>query len=568
MRSTLVITIAVSLGTLAGVAIADPEVTTTYPSGAMRERAAMLNGKRDGIYEKWAPNCQILIRGHFKKGMKDGDWAEWNEKARKREEGQYTQNEKTGTWTHYNPEGGKETSGPYVHGVAEGQFTEWFMTGGEWRKFEMKAGERTAPEAVACKAKGGIWAVDYEKAEEGCKIGGAQVGVWTAYYPTGKVKSKFHYEAGEQDGLGQEFHPTGEVLHQGMWKAGLPDGKHEWRSTTNVLYGSSTITNGSGVWKTYLPDGKLSLDAKYKDGIPDGVWTAYYDNAAPWEQVTYVSGTATGSYKRWYKTGELAVAGNQVNGLRVGGWVAYYQNGKIQWSGPYSDEGMRVGVWSVFAWSGQLAQMGDMIDDKQSGNWIELHDNGHVKGLGPMQFGVKNGHWQEFWADGSFWRDVEYTGGMEAGPAPMTCARLSGNWFGDPEKRMLGCQVCRAKPDDSIDKIETGVWTWWHPNGGIEKRGGLDNGKQVGHWEFFFDNSALMLEGEFVDGKEQGDWKGYYRTGKPRFEGAYKDGQPTGEWTSWQEAGAVLSKGSYEAGKRKGTWHYYNAAGGVETVTY
>jgi len=130
------------------------------------------------------------------------------------------------------------------------------------------------------------------------------------------------------------------------------------------------------------------------------------------------------------------------------------------------------------------------------------HEDGKLKGVGPYRGDRKNGVWQELWSTGEPWRQVTYVDDHEADPAAAACADLRGDWVADAEKRFLGCQVCRALPDDSVEAIGFGHWTFWHPNGQIEKEGNLVSGEKVGVWRFNYDNGAKMLEGEFKGGKE------------------------------------------------------------------
>ena len=158
--------------------------------------------------------------------------------------------------------------------------------------------------------------------------------------------------------------------------------------------------------------------------------------------------------------------------------------------------------------------------------------------------------------------------GQGARARSAACYAIGGAWVSDAKSRKLGCEVCRAKPDDDIEQIATGSWTWWHPNGAIEKQGSLDGGKQVGHWSFFYDNAQMMLTGDYNAGKEQGAWAGFYRAGQKRFTGGLRCGQPAGAWTSWYEDGKPLSEGAYRAGKKAGGWTYYDRSGKPEHKTY
>jgi len=298
------------------------------------------------------------------------------------------------------------------------------------------------------------------------------------------------------------------------------------------------------------------------------VWKRYYDNGALDEETTYAAAEKNGPYRRFHVVGELAIVGSYKNGQRFGPWAELWENGKVKWAGSFDALGRRTGLWTTFAYSGQLESSGTFVDNAEDGTWMYFHDTGALEATGTMAVGQRTGTWHTYWADGTPWRTVEYARGVEVGPAPAACMKMAGDWVADAKKRQLGCQVCRAKPDDSIEQIPTGMWTWWHPNGQIEKQGALDAGKQVGRWSFFYDNGKSMLEGDYAAGAEQGNWLGYYRTGEKRVEGAYSGGKPSGTWTSWYETGKPMSVGNYADGKKAGEWTYYDRSGKPEKVTY
>ena len=166
------------------------------------------------------------------------------------------------------------------------------------------------------------------------------------------------------------------------------------------------------------------------------------------------------------------------------------------------------------------------------------------------------GPWEMFWSTGEAWRQAEFVHGREQDEAAKSCSRMGGVWTPDGEQRTLGCVVCRARPEDLVELVGIGLWTYWHPSGGVEKQGFLVEGKPAGEWKFFHDTGEVMMRGHFDGGVEAGPWMGGYRTGQPRFEGAYADGQPDQLWTSWLIDGGVMSVGRYANGKKVFEWKY------------
>jgi antitoxin component YwqK of YwqJK toxin-antitoxin module len=376
------------------------------------------------------------------------------------------------------------------------------------------------------------------------------------------VRWKSTFVNGVEEGARTDYHPTGEILHQGIYKHGLPWGTHDYRSADGKkLFGSSTIVEGTGDWKAYSPDGVVVEDGSYLQGQRDGLWIMYRETGTKELEIGYHLGELEGVYHTYHKSGEPLLIGMMHQGHRAGTWIAIYDNGNPEWMGAYDNEGNRTGPWWNYRWGGQLESAGPMFNDVRQGIWMLFQENGQLAAVGPYENDQKTGKWTEFWEHGEYWREAMFLEDVEDVPAARVCEAKRGDWAADYEKRALGCRVCRAKPDDSIMAVGIGHWTWWHPNGVIEKEGDLLDGKPDGHWIFNFDNGKPMLEGTYTDAKEGGPWAGYYRAGEKRFKGGYREGDPDGDWISWYPDGKVLSQGHYDAGKKTGHWLYYDQSG-------
>jgi antitoxin component YwqK of YwqJK toxin-antitoxin module len=531
--------------------------------GQLWQRDTYVNGIKDGPSVSFHPeSCHIATRGSWKAGVKDGLWATWLQNGMSDTEGTYAAGKREGTWRFFT-EGVKVIEGPFVDDSAEGLATEWFTTAVQWRTTMLKAGERTGDDEVACAKVGGEWLVDHKAREEGCAENGFKSGVWRGYAGDGKLSWRSTFRNDVEHGEHVDYHPTGEVLRRGQIVDGVPDGVHEFRARDGKSYGISTITKGSGTWRAWYPDGVLAEHGEYVEGQKHGLWRLYHPKGHVLDETTWDNGALEGLHRDYYQTGELGLEGHNAGGFRSGIWSAYYTNGKIAWAGAYA-EGSRVGLWYNGSYTGVAESVGPMVDDLESGEWIQLHKGGALAATGSYVRGRKHGRWVEWWPSGELWRAVDYVDGVEHNPDARKCSELGGAWVSDPQQRTLGCQVCRAEneeDDGPITKIGLGVWTWWYPNGVVEKRGKMADGKREGGWQYWFDNGQLMLEGALAADKEQGRWTGHYRDGKPRFAGSYQDGASDGDWTSFHADGTTAAAGRYDAGKKVGRWTYHHPGG-------
>lgn len=541
------------------------------PGGQLIEETTWKAGKKNGpsvtYFAGALITCQIKARGGWLNGQRHGPWAEWTIEGKRASEGTYEKGVRVGTWTTFHPRSGeKHLVGPYVSGLPHGTFQEHLLTGEAWREVQFENGERVSDEATACRARKGVWSVQVEEPAEGCTVDRQRSGQWRTWDGHGKLRSIANYQKGVLNGRFEEFHPTGEPLRIGMYLDGLPDGPHEFRAPDGALYGRSVVRNATGEWRAWHPTGKLGVQGRYERGCPEGEWRVWSPEGHLVVVDHYAQCRRNGLYTDYHEGGAPRRSGQFVDGAEDGPWEQRWQNGKVEWLGQYV-KGSREGTFKLFRWDGSPYRAGPYVDDVQQGNWQYFFPTGKPEAKGEYLAGDQTGDWQFLWPTGKPWRDVAYEMGRELSDDASTCGDFAGKWSPDVEKGTLGCLVCRVKPDDTVFWVGAGRWTFWHPDGRLEKRGQLVEGKPTGHWEYFHDTGTVMLEGDFDGGVEEGDWRGFYRDGTARFIGGYLEGKPTGEWTSYHPDGGLLSVGRYQAGQKVGTWKYLTRAT-PEEVSY
>jgi hypothetical protein len=95
-----------------------------------------------------------------------------------------------------------------------------------------------------------------------------------------------------------------------------------------------------------------------------------------------------------------------------------------------------------------------VAEDQRVGTWLLFHEDGRLVSAGPYGGDNKISEWRDLWPDGKLWRKPVYDNGIEDTAAARHCAEVGGAWVANVEKRALGCQVCRALPDDSIEPVK------------------------------------------------------------------------------------------------------------------
>ncbi len=115
-----------------------------------------------------------------------------------------------------------------------------------------------------------------EVLEEGDVKDEERHGTWTAYYPTGKIKSITSYLDGQKQGPEIQFDNSGYVTSRAPYVSGLLEGEYR-------AYSRGTVTERKN----------------YANGQLHGLVQKYYPNGTIMEESTYVNSTIDGE-ARWY----------------------------------------------------------------------------------------------------------------------------------------------------------------------------------------------------------------------------------------------------------------------------
>jgi len=88
-------------------------------------------------------------------------------------------------------------------------------------------------------------------------------------------------------------------------------------------------------------------------GVPDGLWTGWYENGQKGFEGTFRNGLVNGKYTQWYNNGQKEGEGTFLNGRENGLWTYWYENGQKMEEGTYKD-GKKDGLWTEWDENGQV----------------------------------------------------------------------------------------------------------------------------------------------------------------------------------------------------------------------
>lgn len=83
-----------------------------------------------------------------------------------------------------------------------------------------------------------------------------------------------------------------------------------------------------------------------------------------------------------------------------------------------------------------------------------------------------------------------------------------------------------------------------------------------------FENGKMALEGQYLDKLRTGAWKHYSPEGPLFAQGSYIKGEKIGKWSFYYPSGAISCEGNYVEDLRSGEWKIYSPEGKVSTIKY
>lgn len=245
------------------------------------------------------------------------------------------------------------------------------------------------------------------------------------YHPNGKIKIEATYLNQIPEGIRREFDTLGTIerafifkkgiiigegiitengQRQGVWSEFYPDGKLKGE-------GNYKDDKRTGEWIFYYQNGVLEQKGKFDtQGKPVDEWRWYYDDGKLLREESYFKGLKEGLMTEYDPNGNIVVQGEYLNDLEEGKWT--FNSGDMRAEGEYAD-GLRNGYWKEFYKDGQVAFEGKFIDDNPDGKHKYFYPNGTVREEGEYVMGRKHGNWYKYQNDGLLILSITYKNGVE-----------------------------------------------------------------------------------------------------------------------------------------------------------
>ena len=309
----------------------------------------------------------------------------------------------------------------------------------------------------------------------------------------------------------------------------------------------NTKNNKDGKWIRVWPNGNLYYVGQFKDGIPSGQFTFFFETGEVMSEVTHIENGRKAFTKLYRKIGSLQAKGMYMTSrklndqgepmrLKQGEWIYYDASGQVRLKENYNMDTLH-GSSVRMSKNGRPLEEGKYVNGERDGTWKTLDDYGTVlseigyrnglfhgickinyasgrpQTVGMFDTGKENGFWKFFMEDGTVQKTYQYKHGEllteihDNGPVLITFSD------GRPKEEF-----------EVVDQVKVGPFREWHDTGEWTLEESLDPETGDPVRKRILSGEAIRREGEYVNGKLDGDVYNYDLNGRLLLIEHYKEG--------------------------------------------
>jgi antitoxin component YwqK of YwqJK toxin-antitoxin module len=375
-------------------------------------------------------------------------------------------------------------------------------------------------------------------------------GFWKSYYETGTIKSEGNRLNFELDSLWKFYNAEGKLLVEISYKGGKKDGIKTTRMDKEVIKENFRNDIKEGYTRYYYPDEKVKQEIPFLKGLEQGFGKEYGPDG------TIVTLT---EYKRGFVVDRVRINRRDGNGKKQGRWCIFYDQGNLKSEVTYRDD-LKNGYLKEYSENGDLLKISKYIDDVVQTEAEEIqkleiqneyYPDGKVKTSAMFRNGIAEGIKREYSAEGKIEKAFLYKSGVIVGEGIVKeDGNRDGHW-----KDFYPDGSLKAEGNYDNGK-QIGEWRYYHSNGKTEQTGKFNKqGKFDGTWKWYYDSGQLLREESYRQGLRDGLSTEYEETGKVITEGEFVDGNEDGPW--FELIGDSYIRGTYRDGLRNGLWYNF-----------
>lgn len=297
----------------------------------------------------------------------------------------------------------------------------------------------------------------------------------------------------------------------------------------------------TGISYTFWDNNRINEEFSWVEGLKEGLYREYTENAILVTQITWEHGAKNGPYIYYYENGAKQSEGNFKDNELDGEIIGYYPAGNKRYVNTYS-RGIRHGKSLSWFGNGAPEQISNFVNDLPDGEVFAYYPDSGLRYECVYKMGVRNGRYYQFHRSGCPAEETYYKMGVMDSVHRIwnefNCARISEEYFKDGQKSGPSLQF-----DANGDTLELITWQY---------------GKKTGTYKQWTVHTEKVPVKRRVHG---GDAHFYVQTRGVEIIGAYTDGQPDGYWQYGLHTHFQQREGNYEQGIMTGEWKFYDSDG-------
>lgn len=133
-----------------------------------------------------------------------------------------------------------------------------------------------------------------DKVEEGPYLDSKKVGLWKAYFVSGKLKNELTFNNNRPSGYAKMYYENGNLAEEGLWENNRWVGQYKYYYDNGQLsyeWNYNKEGKREGQQKYYHPNGKVMIEGDWKEGKEAGVLKEYYEDGTLKSEKNFKDGT-------------------------------------------------------------------------------------------------------------------------------------------------------------------------------------------------------------------------------------------------------------------------------------
>lgn len=194
--------------------------------------------------------------------------------------------------------------------------------------------------------------------------------------------------AGKKQGHWIKYDANNKKIYEGNFKNNIPVGKFTYFYDNGIPWAVTIFSNNGTIARTkhYSAGGKLLGEGKYVNEQKDSLWKFYNEDSLLLSEENYVKGLKNGSSKVYYPNGQVSEDKTWKNGKLNGPCKKYFETGQLKYTSQY-------------------------VEDKLEGKTVYYFSSGKIDGEGVYKNDLKDGTWKYYTEDGKNRRTDKYING-------------------------------------------------------------------------------------------------------------------------------------------------------------